>query len=78
MGNLVIAKELNQGIVVDADLEGVIATGGGEDKLFRLNAQVMTADYTIPAGQNAMVVGNLEIPTGVTLTVSTGSKLVVL
>ena len=57
---------------------GGSATGGGQDKLFTLNDQAMTADYTIPVGKNAMVVGDLTIPTGITLTVSSGSKLVVL
>lgn len=50
------------------------ATGGGVDKIFNLNDQVVTADYTIPMGKNAITAGDITIATGVTVTVSTGSK----
>jgi len=50
------------------------ATGTGTDKVFFLNDQTITADYTIPVGKNAMTAGDVTIATGVTVTVSTGSK----
>lgn len=53
------------------------ATGGGSNKIFYENDQVMTADYTIPVGKNAATVGPLTINTGVTLTVSVGSVLLI-
>jgi len=54
------------------------ATGGGADTLFQLNNTTMTTSYTLPTGKNAMVVGPLTINTGVTLTVPSGQRLVVL
>lgn len=55
-----------------------VPTGGGGDKVFYLNSQTVTADYTIPAGQNAMSAGPVSIAAGVTVTVSPGSSWVVL
>ena len=54
------------------------ATGGGTDNMFTLNGQTITADYTIPVGQNAMTAGDITIASGVTVTVPTGSKWVIL
>lgn len=45
------------------------ATGGGDDKIFWENDQVITADYTITAGKNAGTFGPITINTGVTVTV---------
>ena len=50
------------------------ATGGATDHIFYENGQVITADYTIPVGKNAMSAGDITINTGVTVTVSSGSK----
>lgn len=50
------------------------ATGNGSDAVFYLNDQIVTTDYTIPVGQNAMTAGDITIATGVTVTVSSGSK----
>lgn len=49
------------------------ATGSAGDRIFALNDQTVDADYTIPAGQNAMTAGPVTVSTGVTVTVSTGS-----
>lgn len=49
-------------------------TGGGTDNVFYENDQVITADYTIPVGKNAMSAGDITINAGVTVTVSSGSK----
>ena len=54
------------------------ATGGGSDDIFYENSQIMTTNYTITAGKNAMCVGQLTINSGVTLTIPSGSRLVVL
>jgi hypothetical protein len=53
------------------------ATGGGNDAVFYVNGQTVTADYTIPSGQNAMSAGPITIADGVTVTISTGSNWVV-
>ena len=54
------------------------ATGGGSDAVFFENDQVVTANYTIPATKNAMATGPISINSGVTVTVSTGARWVVI
>lgn len=49
------------------------ATGGGTDEIFIENGQVVTTNYTIPAGKNAMSTGPITINSGVTVTISAGS-----
>jgi hypothetical protein len=54
------------------------ATGGGSDTVFIQNSKVITTSYSIPSTQNAMSTGPLTINSGVTVTVPSGSKWVVL
>ena len=54
------------------------ATGGGGDAVFVENDQTVTANYTIPANKNAMSTGPITVDTGVTVTVSSGSRYVVI
>jgi len=54
------------------------ATGGGGDAVFIENDQTVTANYTIPATKNAMSTGPISINSGVTVTVSTGARWVVI
>jgi hypothetical protein len=54
------------------------ATGGGGDEVFVQNGQVVTTNYTIPADKNAMSTGPITINAGVTVTVSTGARYVVI
>jgi hypothetical protein len=54
------------------------ATGGGSDELFIENGQTMTTNYTIPSTKNAMSTGPITINSGVTLTVDTGARYVVI
>ena len=54
------------------------ATGGGSDEVFVQNGQTMTSNYTIPADKNAMSTGPITINSGVTLTVSSGARYVVI
>lgn len=53
-------------------------TGGGNDEVFLLNNKVITTSYSIPSTKNAMSTGPLTINSGVTITVPSGSKWVVL
>ena len=53
------------------------ATGGGTDAVFYENDQTVTTNYTITANQNAMAAGVVTINSGVTVTVPSGSRLVV-
>jgi hypothetical protein len=54
------------------------ATGGGADEIFVENGQNVTVDYTIPSTRNAMSTGPITVDSGVTVTVSSGSRWVVL
>lgn len=49
------------------------ATGGGTDAVFYLNDQVVNSDYTVPANQNAVSAGPINIANGKNVTVSNGS-----
>lgn len=54
------------------------ATGGGSDAVFIENDQTVTANYTIPATKNAMSTGPVTVNSGVTVTVSSGARYVVI
>jgi hypothetical protein len=54
------------------------ATGGGSDEVFVQNSQNVTVNYTIPATKNAMSTGPITVDSGVTVTISSGSRWVVL
>ena len=54
------------------------AQGGGTDKVFQLNQIVVTTNYTLPAGYSAMSVGPITVNSGVTVTVPSGYRWVVL
>jgi hypothetical protein len=57
-------------------------TGGGTDKVFNENGYVVTANYTIPAGKSAVTVGDasgdVTINSGVTVTLDSNSRWVIL
>jgi len=54
------------------------ATGGGDDEIFIENGQTITEDYTIPVGKNALTTGPVEVNANVSVTISDGSRWVVL
>lgn len=54
------------------------ASGGGPDQVFYLNGKTVTTNYAIPSNQNAMSTGPISVNSGVTITVPSGSKWVVL
>jgi hypothetical protein len=54
------------------------ATGGGADQVFVENGQNVTANYTIPGTKNAMSTGPITIDSGVTVTISSGARYVVI
>jgi hypothetical protein len=49
------------------------ATGGSTDQIFYLNSQAVTANYSIPSGQNAGTFGPISVNGGATVTVPSGS-----
>lgn len=54
------------------------ATGNGGDQVFVENSQTVTSSYSIPSGKNASTVSPITINGGVTVTVPSGSRWVVL
>lgn len=54
------------------------ATGGGGDQVFVENSMTVTTSYSIPAGKSASSVGEITINSGVTVTIPSGSRWVVL
>ena len=54
------------------------ATGGGGDQVFVENSLTVTTSYTITSGKSAMSVGDLSIASGVTVTIPSGSRWVIL
>ena len=54
------------------------ATGAGTDDVFVENSQTITTSYSITSGKSAMSTGNITINTGVTVTIPTGSRWVIL
>jgi len=54
------------------------ATGGGTDQVFVQNSQTITTDYTIPSGKSASCTGPITMNAGVDITLSAGSRWVIL
>lgn len=53
------------------------ATGGGNDTVFFLNANTVTANYTIATGYNALSAGPITINSGITVNIANGANWVV-
>ena len=54
------------------------ATGGGNDDVFIQNSPTVTTNYTLTTGKNAMSTGPITINSGVSVTVPSGQRWVVL
>lgn len=54
------------------------ATGGGGDEVFVENARVVTVDYTLSTGKSAESVGPITINSGVTVSVPSDERWVIL
>jgi hypothetical protein len=54
------------------------ATGGGGDQVFVQNSMIVTTSYAIPSGKSAESVGPIQINGGVTVSISSGSRWIVL
>ena len=57
---------------------GAGATGSGGDEVFVENERVVTTSYTLSTNKSAMCVGPITINTGVTVTIPSGERLVIL
>jgi hypothetical protein len=53
-------------------------TGGGNDKIFYENGQLVTTDYTVTGATNAMSAGPVTVDDGVTVTVESGGRWVII
>jgi len=54
------------------------ATGGGADTVFYENTRTVTTNYTLSTSNNAHSVGPITINSGITVTIPTGARWVVL
>jgi hypothetical protein len=54
------------------------ATGGGGDEVFVENARVVTVNYTLSTGKSAESVGPISVASGITVTIPSGERWIVL
>jgi len=54
------------------------ATGAGGDTVFQENSRIVTTSYTLTSGKSASTVGPITVNSGVTVTVPSGERLVIL
>lgn len=54
------------------------ATGGGSDEVFVENSQTVTTNYTMTSGKSASSAGPITINSGVSVTIPSGSRWVIL
>jgi hypothetical protein len=54
------------------------ATGGGGDTVFVENSRVVTTNYAIPVGKSAESVGPITINSGITVTIPSDERWVIL
>jgi hypothetical protein len=54
------------------------ATGAGGDTVFQENSRTVTTNYTLTSGKSASTVGPITVNSGVTLTIPSGERLVIL
>jgi len=73
VGDSITAAKLNEIITAVNSSSGKGATGGGGDQVFAETNQVVTTDYTLTAGFNALSAGPLSINAGATVTIPTGA-----
>lgn len=75
-GAALVIDETEFGIMFDNVLatKPMYPVGGSTDRVFWENDQVVTTDYTITSGKNAMSAGPITINSGITVTVGTGES----
>lgn len=70
-------KSVNIDASGDVVIASLIATDLNASNGIIVNSQLVTTDYTIPSGSNAMSAGPVAVDTGITVTVSSGSVWVI-
>lgn len=82
-----VAGDIPNGAVVQVTYDGTqfqLVSGAGSSGgavaggVLYENATTLTANYTLTTGKNAMMVGPLTVSSGVSLTVPSGARLVIL
>ena len=68
----------NATVFLTAANQDISPTGGGTNRVFFENDQVVTENHTIPADKNALTTGPVDIDPGVVVTISTGARWVVI
>ena len=80
--NITISSAPANGSSLEVTTVGLTTGGGGGGgpaaNVFYENDQTLSANYTISSGKNAMSTGPITIANGVSVTVPSGSKWVVL
>jgi len=79
---LVDTAEIADGAITQAKIDAGVdlgggATGGGSDEIFYENGQTVTTNYTITTDTNALSTGPLTINSGVSVSVPSGSRWVI-
>jgi len=72
VANSLVATVASDGTNCDLLKSVNLPTGGGSNQIFYLNDTIVTADYTIPTGQNAGTFGPVTINSTVTVTIPSG------
>lgn len=54
------------------------ATGGGGDEVFQENSLIVTTNYTLTTGKNAISAGPIEINSSVVVTIPSGQRWIIL
>ena len=68
-------------VIYDGTARQLVGSGGGGAEgggFLYENTQTLTSNYTVTTGKNAMSTGPVSIASGVTLTIPSGSRYVVL
>jgi hypothetical protein len=53
------------------------ARGGGTDDVFYENSQIITSNYTVTVGKNAVTAGPVTVNSGVSVIIPSGSSWVI-
>ena len=74
----VVVDDSHNHIIANVDgLQAALDSKGAVNDIFYTNAQVITTSYTLGTGRNAMTAGPVTINAGITVTIPSGTRWVV-